>query len=195
MQQTKIVVISITSWFMWIKCLYFLRIYDSTGYLIRMIVDVIYDMRIFIMVLAIALAAFADSLLIISVNSTTPFTTGFNDSMIFTYRIILGDFDAGVMADTKVPWLSMTLFLLCTIFNMIVMLNLLIAIISETFARVASNSDKATFMVKASLIFENNYLIPDYLKESYADQDNVLLVIQTEDSLLESNSDPTIQAI
>jgi hypothetical protein len=177
---------------MWMKCLYFLRIYESTGYLIRMIIEVVVDMKNFFLVLLIAVAAFADSLLIISLNSETPFASSFIDSMIYTYRIILGDFAVDEVSDTKVSWLSMSLLIACTVFNMIVMLNLLIAIISETFGKVNSNSEKATFQVKASLISENNYLIPEYQLRTYADQDNVLLVIQTEDSLQEGDSDPTI---
>ena len=46
---------------MWLKFLYFLRIFKATGYLIRMIVDVIYDMRVFFLVLMIVIVAFADS--------------------------------------------------------------------------------------------------------------------------------------
>lgn len=60
------------------------------------------------------------------------------------------------------------LFILCTIFNMIVMLNLLIAIISESFAAVNSNAQQAAYQVQASIIAENNYLIPQSAKEQYA---------------------------
>lgn len=51
---------------MWFKLLYFLRIFKNTGYLIRMIVEVIYDMRHFFLVLLITIAAFGDSFLSIS---------------------------------------------------------------------------------------------------------------------------------
>jgi len=37
------------------------------------------------------------------------------------------------------------LFILCTVFNTIVMLNLLIAIISETYDKVRANADNALF--------------------------------------------------
>jgi hypothetical protein len=102
-------------------------------------------MKNFFLVLLIVSAAYADSLLIISLNSDNPFASSFIDSLIYIYRIILGDFAVDELYDTKVSWLSMSLFILCTIFNMIVMLNLLIAIISETFAKVNSNSEKATY--------------------------------------------------
>jgi hypothetical protein len=46
--------------------LYFLRIFKHTGYLIRMLVEVISDMSTFLLVLLITLMAFGDSFLKIS---------------------------------------------------------------------------------------------------------------------------------
>ena len=47
---------------------------------------------------------------------------------------------------------------------MIVMLNLLIAIISDTFSRVQSNSIYARFQEQADLIAENHKLLPQKVK-------------------------------
>jgi len=54
-------VLAIVTFFMWMKFLYFLRIFKETGYLIRMIIEVIKDMRNFFLVLLITVAAFGDS--------------------------------------------------------------------------------------------------------------------------------------
>jgi hypothetical protein len=43
---------------------------------------------------------------------------------------------------------------------MIIMLNLLIAIISESFARINEVSQEASYQEKASIISENLYLVP-----------------------------------
>lgn len=59
---------------------------------------------------------------------------------LYSYRMLLGDFDTTEFGDEVVP-LVWVLFLLCTIFEMIVMLNLLIAIISDTYSRMTINSD------------------------------------------------------
>lgn len=93
--------LSIITFFMWFKFLYFFRIYDKTGYLIRTIIEVIIDMRYFFLLLFITIAAFGDSFLRISLgnievegeDNTAPFTYNFIDSVLFTYRMILGDFD------------------------------------------------------------------------------------------------------
>lgn len=44
------------------------------------------------------------------------------------------------------------------------MLNLLIAIISETFSQFKENSLSATYQEMAAMIAENSYLIPDHIK-------------------------------
>jgi len=59
--------------------------------------------------------------------------------------LILGGFDLADYEGSIAFIMVTTLFILCTIFNMIVMLNLLIAIISESFANVNNNADNAKF--------------------------------------------------
>jgi hypothetical protein len=54
---------------MWIKVLYFLRIFKTTGYLIRMIISVATGMRTFILIVVVTLAAFGDAMLRISLGN------------------------------------------------------------------------------------------------------------------------------
>ena len=60
---------SVACLLMWAKFLYFLRVFRSTGYFIRMLTDVIYDMKIFLMILLIVYIAFAEAFLRISEDS------------------------------------------------------------------------------------------------------------------------------
>lgn len=53
---------SFTTFVSWLKLLYFMRIFKNTGHLIRIIVDVIYDMRHFLLVLFITILAYSDAL-------------------------------------------------------------------------------------------------------------------------------------
>ena len=60
---------------------------------------------------------------------------------------------------------------------MIIMLNLLIAIISEAFNRIYSVSDQAVYKEKASIIAENQYLVPKAkLEEFYSVKNSYLLL-------------------
>jgi hypothetical protein len=98
------------------------------------------------------------------------------DSIIYTYRIILGDFNVEKFGDISVM-LVFSLFILCTVFNTIVMLNLLIAIISETYDKVRANADNALFQDMASMIAENSYLIPLDVKQNYAKKNRLLFTV------------------
>jgi mRNA degradation ribonuclease J1/J2 len=62
---------------------------------------------------------------------------------------------------------------------MIIMLNLLIAIISESFTRVTSVAQEAGYREMADLIAENTYLIPDDEKYNFC-PDNRYLIIATD---------------
>lgn len=89
---------------------------------------------------------FSDTLLTISKGNDPgeEFVTGTIDSFIYTYRMVLGDFDTDNFGNVLV-WMVYLMFILCTVFNNIVMLNLLIAIISESFCNVKDNARNATY--------------------------------------------------
>jgi hypothetical protein len=150
--------------FMWYKFLYFFRLSKSFGYLTRLIILVIYDMRHFLIVLFFTLVAFSDTFLTISNGNNDgvhqPFVNGFTDAIIYVYMIILGSFDMQNFENSIATQLLIGAFIVCTVFNTIVMLNLLIAIISETFEWVKKNAENASFQEMAALIAENSYLIP-----------------------------------
>ena len=118
-----------------------MRIFKRFSYLLRMIVLVMIDMKYFLAVLLIGMVAFGDAFYVISRASGEDehFITSFGDSVLYVYNMSLGAYenDYGSVA----PALGFTLFILCTLFNMIVMLNLLIAIISETFGQVNENAE------------------------------------------------------
>ena len=89
--------------------------------------------------------------------------------------MVLGDFDTnafGVVA-TGYVWI---LFILCTVLNMIIMMNLLIAIISEAFANITAVSEQASYREMADIIYENTYLIPEDRKIAYAPENRYLIV-------------------
>lgn len=144
---------------LWLKFLYFLRIFAATGYLIRIIIEVIVDMRHFLLILLLTFISFGDALRSISLsnndvkdedgNSKYQFIgSSYLDAIIYVYRMSLGDFDTEVFGNVAVPYVWI-LFILCTVFNMIIMLNLLIAIISESFARINAVSSQNSYQEKA----------------------------------------------
>ena len=160
---------AVLSLIIWLKLLYFLRIYKSFGYYIRLIVDVIIDMKYFLSLLLLTFIAFGDSFRQISSSngSGEDFIGGtILTAIAFVYRMVLGDFDTNAFGSVAVAYVWI-LFFLCTLFNMIIMMNLLIAIISESFAEVNSVKEQASFREQADIIAENTYLIPMDRQKEY----------------------------
>lgn len=154
---------SISIFFLWLKSLYFLRMNRASAKFISMIVAVVGDMRIFLAVFTVSLVTFSQSMYIISNNNPDPddrFISSFFDSLLFTYRISLGDWDTSGLGKTDVV-IILSLFILSTLFLCIIMLNLLIAIISDTYARVEGTSQNELYKNLADLIIENEYLVPN----------------------------------
>lgn len=138
--------ISCAAILMWFKFTYFLRINESTGYLIRMLFEVFKDMSAFMIIFCVTIIAFSDAFYTISnsqaTQGQTQFIKSYPQALFYTYLLTLGEFNledenGDEVYATFVPYVF---FMLCSIFNLIIMLNLLIAIISDTFARVKSSS-------------------------------------------------------
>ena len=96
---------SVASLFMWLKFLYFLRIfketgkkflysfYNSVGYLIRMLTRVFWDIRIFTLIMLFMWIAFAEAFLRISEMSPEPFIINYFDALQYSYTLTLGAFN------------------------------------------------------------------------------------------------------
>ena len=175
---------------LWLKMLYFLRIFKTTGYLVRIIIEVIVDMRHFLFILLLTFIAFGDAIYNINTSNDSPFISGgYIGSIVYIYRMSLGDFmldesagDIGNVATTYI-WV---LFLLCTIFNLIIMLNLLIAIISESFARINEEKEQAGYQEKAAFISENLYLVPKSQRDRFCPDNRYLMfAVDAEEELAE----------
>ena len=136
---------------LWTKFLYFLRSWKRTGALIRLLTEVIKDMLTFLFILLIAVLAFGDAFY--SLSNSRPkeerFTTGYVHALITTYLIGLGEFELSDYGENN---LARVLFTLCTIFNCVVMLNLLIAIISDTYAQVMATENEQAMRERANII-------------------------------------------
>ena len=69
---------------------------------------------------------------------------GYFNALLYSYYIPLGQFDTSKYKG-KAAALCWFYFLLATFFNLIVMLNLLIAIISDTFTRIMEVKEQLSF--------------------------------------------------
>ena len=135
----------------WLRSMLFLRNFEKFGWLIRIITDSFLDMKYFLIVLFIGVFAFADAYLSINYKisldqpkdtselATTVVSVDAIDAYVeqlkVSFLVSLGDFGIGLDKYDNIDFL---VFMMCVIFNIIVLFNLLIAIISETYSNVSA---------------------------------------------------------
>mmetsp|Transcript_5200 Transcript_5200/g.3907 ORF Transcript_5200/g.3907 Transcript_5200/m.3907 type:complete len:221 (-) Transcript_5200:69-731(-) len=77
------------------------------------------------------------------------------DALLYTYELALGNWDSGQFAACKNSLLATFLFLLSTMYLMIIMLNLLIAVISDVYSEIEESSEYQLYRNLADLVVEN----------------------------------------
>lgn len=165
---------AVACFFMWIKFLYFWRLFRQTSKFISMIVAIVGDLKVFLLVFIVTLTAFGNALYIMSNNNPIcdeeceklpeeerepgRFIHSIFDSIFFAYRMSLGDFDTADLGSVHFLLVIIT-FIIATLFLTIMMLNILVAVISDSYARVESTSLEEMYKNFADLIAENEYLV------------------------------------
>ena len=131
---------AICSVFTWFKFLYFLRIFKKTGYLIQLIIEVFNDMLTFFIILLMVILGLSSGFMMLSLNIDNPddrFTGNFFQSVLYTYRIALGDFSTDDFDNAPKDYILLwIIFLVTSILVVIMLFNLLISIVADTFSRV-----------------------------------------------------------
>jgi len=145
---------------MWLKLFYFGRIFFVTASGIRMIIDISWDMRYFLLILVFTITGFGNSFMILARNyDTKDMFTGNNywRSFLYSYRQALGDFDTDAYIETDEYYLY-ALWFLNTMVTLIIFLNLLIAIMGDTFDRVQEHAENNMLRELAIMMVENEFL-------------------------------------
>ena len=152
-------------------------------------------MQYFLLILFVVVIAFGDAVVPISVGSDMGFANNLLDGILYSYRMVLGDFDTSTFGDTISPVTMWVFWLLCTVISMIVMLNLLIAIISETFANVVSEAENASYKEMACMISENAYLIPTQSQIDFCPDNQYLAMVQEAPPEMGQQEDEVLEGI
>ena len=116
-------------------------------------------MQEFLAILAATALAFAGSFFILSHNNHNQQDEDFLDSLKSTYELVLGAFDTNTFGKVGFP-LVYGVFALAALFLIVVMLNLLIAIISDSFAAVQEQRGRKMYQEFTELIYRHRHLIP-----------------------------------
>jgi hypothetical protein len=92
----------------------------------------------FFIILIMTLFAFGNSFYVLSQSNPDKearFIQSYPQGLAFTFRLLLGDFETEKFGDDHVV-LIWTLFVAASIFLIVVLLNLLISIISESYSKI-----------------------------------------------------------
>jgi hypothetical protein len=133
-----------------------------------MLIAIIVDIQVFLSVFVITLFAFSQAMQILSNNNTKDkrFISGVFDALLFAYKMSLGDFDTTALGEVNYL-LVIIMFTMATLFLTIMMLNILVAVISDSYARVESTSINEMYRNFADLIAENEYLVKEKRLEEH----------------------------
>ena len=141
----------------WMQLLAYLRGFVSFAPYVRMLLEIISDLRVFFMIYVLITCAFAHAILVyddeaLRNKSVAEIGAELVRRGFATYRIgTLGDFDADEFVE---QWQLHGLFNLCTFIVTVVLLNVLIAVISDTFDRLLERSESSSVKSRAQLIAE-----------------------------------------
>jgi len=124
----------------------FFRVFKQTRYMVRMLTEILHDMIPFVIVLAFSVLAFT---LMFQVLSGLSEDKTFSEALIHSYLLLFGAFDYGTYSDAE--WLC---FYVATIVNPLMMFNLLVAIMGETYGRVQEDMVVADIQSMVAMIIE-----------------------------------------
>ena len=145
----------------WLKLIFFLRGWGRTAPLIKMLGNIVVDMTSFVIVLIIILACFSLVFFLLLRDTAADearFST-VSDSFITSYAMVFGNFDALWFLDADTGGMVTTLFTLFMFVISVVMLNALIAIMSETYTLSKQQEVANGRLMRANLILELESLI------------------------------------
>ena len=167
---------------LWVQMFFWLRLFDKTARYVDLIIETVVDIGIFTLILLLLLILFATGVYMVQLNrmhyavdeSEYLFeydpADGLNmlvESVLYQYKVLLGDFGEGKIRrtyqDVESDWalimqtenvLVLFYFLGMTFFTQITILNMLIAIMSDTFSRQTSNLNQLGKSQKLNMMAE-----------------------------------------
>ena len=149
---------SFTAIFMWLRVLYYFRVFRATGYYIRMVSETILDVRYMMIINFTLMCAFTHAWFIFWKNDPTIVNTTLTEVWAYVYRLFLGDYDVSVFYKTYQEKVSWFFFILSTLLTQIVFVNILISIVGETFGRIRERYNIIMYKDMLYMIVENRYL-------------------------------------
>lgn len=149
-------------------------------------------MQVFFFLLAMLVIAFASSFYILGRNNSQDIT--FISSIMASYQLMLGDFDTDDFGKVGFTIIYI-IFFFASLLLIVVMLNLLIAVISDTFTVVQEQKDRKMYQEFTRLIIDNKHLLARETVETFNRQGNYLFMAEQKQYADEEDKDLLGQGI
>jgi cytochrome b subunit of formate dehydrogenase len=175
---------SVAVFFSWLKVFYFLRAFTTTGSLVRMVVQIGYDMRYLLVLLIVVMFAAASAFFVLMPMHYAPGESdtcylekwrealdagdaaematldcvpplSYWDTILQAFAIMLGAFDITAF-DSLLEYrvLGQGLFIVYAVFQMVLLLNLLIALMGDSYEKVQEKAKTEALRERAGLLVE-----------------------------------------
>jgi len=153
----------LAAFLLWIKMFYWLRLFKSTAYFITLIFQTAKDIKPFMTLILLILFAFANFFFIL--NNNTPqnpvyakthpkadfhyvddYLKGYDviNAIIAMWLLALGEFDLdGTYSEGDSSFIIWLAFILATFIVLIVFMNMMIAIMADSFAKVGGEKEES----------------------------------------------------
>lgn len=152
----------------WLRGITYFRLYSPTRYMINLLTEVVMDMVSFLILLFYSTFAFS----FISLILDPPGERGTLPSYVASsYLLNLGEFDTEGLSLTK-----SIIFFIVSIINPVVMMNLLISVIGDTYDRVQENLEVADYIELAGMILEVETLL--FLKRNTKEENYLQVCLE-----------------
>lgn len=145
-----IAVASIAVIFLYLKVFYWMRLFESLAYYVRMVTETISDISFFIILFLLCVLTFAHAVFVLNRNAKgdddklyeASFGYAPADVMVNQYLLGLGEFGFDNFENNENRSLIWIYFILATFLTNLTFLNMLIAIMGDTYARVTENKEQ-----------------------------------------------------
>lgn len=143
---------AVTSVLLLLNVLQYIRGFSNLGPLVRNVIKIVQDIGSFLILLTLIVLGFANAFNIMFSGSELKEYESFINTFMTTFGMMMGDFDLDVFADSADRHLMNVLFIGYVLLVNIVLLNMLIAIMGDTYARVSADAESEFQAARAQLI-------------------------------------------
>ena len=144
---------------MWFKAFYWMRLFTGTSFYVRLIRETLYDIRFFALLFICILATFGNALYVMSQGRPDDemlyadiFGWRVLSTLLNQYMLSLGEFDTEAYQSDGEDIVVWTIFIATTFITQITFLNMLIAVMGDTFDRVSEVKEQSALAEKIQIL-------------------------------------------